>query len=1683
MDKIIKQGLLFDAGFSPKSEQQMKDRLLKIFSEAGGIDFNTAENKKSIQAMAAFFRDMFESVGNKKIDFTKIMELPGPEMFDALKQSIDEIADVWANMVSQIGTNGLRNVFMKDERSIEDAAKRLSSATRKSIQKAFRDVRGVDINKLLTEASGLELDFRHAENWEERAAALLRYTKVRDKILKVKDSGDFDPMDIDRTQKTFFEDIINSDHRIGAYLVRDIKEVIPEIQTSLNNIFRFADGQEIEVVPQVVKTLYATDFTGGKKPVKIPVTPDVDNSGIDDNTIDADFKDKLVQIQDLLANARHKAARELRDELLSKVPEDLRSELENLMNSVLSKSVLKDDDFNQLWERFQPYLGSGAGGDTGGIGDGSGIGGGVGREDDVVVEGNEKKIESYEELSEAVSRYIELAKSLVSTENNTKEHQQIKSDMDFADTFEMHEEKDYIDAINRWQKNISKIKSAIKAGASSYTDEDGYEYDIVENTLSKAESKLRGYIYRYAENFNDIGVLIDGAKTKGLKNIINKEIDKFKADEEIQRQQEEIAGTANTAAIAEMEQIEEAIKRSAPTDKSDKISNTLSELQSRASRVDRFTQSVTTDGLANDMGIISPHKEIENNAKAIKSYEELCSVVERYNELVKKRYMFTGGEHPTLTADEENEYAELYGRLNATREGVNINRLTGFDGIDNVEKLAQLLGIQIPQAAQKTTISIAELNNKLQDTENKGDSIAGKLGGDIIAGSGQTDGATIEEVENLEKVRKKVSEITSEVKEKTQEFLNEQTAVKKVAQSEVHALGEVEKKVTAVRVGLSNINTLLNNIKKGKDIGAGLSNININVNHTKDEKQDEQVSINQDQLKSVLENIVYQVKITHSDTDKEANKVAIDETTLEHVLKRVFTDRSGDSQNVDAKVQTDGLVAQYKRAMAIIAEWQTLYQNLNNLPSTNKPAEQRKNVLNAMQGVTPELAHMIGGAFEEAFKTGFKGFKTADIARYVGRITEESLFGSVSEQTQMLQEVDFDNFDFDKLPSKEALIDSLLPVFDLLRQIDAINKGVGAGGSIDEQVEQTREPYALDKTLLDVKGVLEQIRDGAAKQDVADPTPTVTTTDVGNVLATENTLGAIKTAVEAINSKVVKGTKIGSGGHKKEQKDASVGLEPYAASDPTSDEGMAQDEDKSIKLLADIALQSKRLEKFVAKLQTSGQLTEEYQIWIDNLTTFLDNIISTDDMTVWKKAFQYTDTSVGIDNIFNKAAEKEETRAYQQLLELQRDRNKLELQYEKTQEGTPLKQFYADQLALMDSVIAKQEEIILNEKQEAKLTKMRADQEFKLGEAQAKADTKAEKKRLADEKKLAKRQAMVGKAGSAIGRAENTWLEAEGLDKEILPDDFKKQIDEYYDALDKLRIKHNEINSAATAEEVERLGAELIEQTKNVNKQTEAVGRLVSEYQKLSGDNVDEDMSRETTLDFGNKELSLSDYETQMKSYVREITKGRGQIKSFNAETKTLTYTVKTGKNEFTEYTAAVRNLDHQLVSVRGTTKRTETFIEATARKMKELTSYFSGMAIFSKVGQALRQGIQYVREIDLALTELKKVTNETEESYDRFLETAAKTADKVGSTIQKVVSSTADWARLGYSMKEAAQYAESTQILMNVSEFTDVNQATDTLISAVQAFEYTAETSMDVVDLLNTIGKQNCRNYIVIYG
>ena len=285
-------------------------------------------------------------------------------------------------------------------------------------------------------------------------------------------------------------------------------------------------------------------------------------------------------------------------------------------------------------------------------------------------------------------------------------------------------------------------------------------------------------------------------------------------------------------------------------------------------------------------------------------------------------------------------------------------------------------------------------------------------------------------------------------------------------------------------------------------------------------------------------------------------------------------------------------------------------------------------------------------------------------------------------------------------------------------------------------------------------------------------------------------------------------------------------------------------------------------------------------------------------------------------------------------------------------------------------------------------------------------------------------------------------------------------INKLTDALTKLRETRMEIEAKGGI--VDSIDAqELQNQTNEVNRYAEAVKSLISNYEKFNGEN---------SIDLKSQFIAGRDTKKQLEAAVQAYHNGKAQVKEYNAETRELTYVVKTGTHEFTTYTAGVSEVGNALRSVQGTTKRTETFFEAMSRKFRELFHYFSASSIVYKAFAEIKKGITYVREIDSALTELKKVTDETDETYERFLKTASKTANKVGSTIKDVVSSTADWARIGYSLEEAAKLAESTSILLNVSEFSSIEDATSALTSTLQAFGYTAAQSMDVVDVLNEV-------------
>lgn len=127
--------------------------------------------------------------------------------------------------------------------------------------------------------------------------------------------------------------------------------------------------------------------------------------------------------------------------------------------------------------------------------------------------------------------------------------------------------------------------------------------------------------------------------------------------------------------------------------------------------------------------------------------------------------------------------------------------------------------------------------------------------------------------------------------------------------------------------------------------------------------------------------------------------------------------------------------------------------------------------------------------------------------------------------------------------------------------------------------------------------------------------------------------------------------------------------------------------------------------------------------------------------------------------------------------------------------------------------------------------------------------------------------------------------------------------------------------------------------------------------------------------------------------------------------------------------------------------------------------TYFGVNDVFRYVGE----GIQVIREFDTALTEMRKVSDETVQSLKNYQATTFDTADAVGTTAKQIQESTADYMRLGESLDEASESAKTANILLNVSEFDNIEDATKSLVSMGQA--YKDLDKMTIVDKLNEVG------------
>lgn len=225
------------------------------------------------------------------------------------------------------------------------------------------------------------------------------------------------------------------------------------------------------------------------------------------------------------------------------------------------------------------------------------------------------------------------------------------------------------------------------------------------------------------------------------------------------------------------------------------------------------------------------------------------------------------------------------------------------------------------------------------------------------------------------------------------------------------------------------------------------------------------------------------------------------------------------------------------------------------------------------------------------------------------------------------------------------------------------------------------------------------------------------------------------------------------------------------------------------------------------------------------------------------------------------------------------------------------------------------------------------------------------------------------------------------------------------------------------------------------------------------------------------KELALAQQQVSLKSQVqRYILSNSKAYKVYGAELDGIMHTLQNEASLTDEQLKMIRMRFYEIqTSAKAAGMSGNTFFDT----MKKGFAKFGGWSLVTRTLMAVYRifvnMITAVKDLDAAMTELKKVTDLSERSYREYLNTAQKLSQTIGATLADTVNATADFARLGYNIADSTALAEAALVYKNVGDgIEDIGTASESLISTIKAFEQfgeSANNAMSIVDRFNEVG------------
>lgn len=297
------------------------------------------------------------------------------------------------------------------------------------------------------------------------------------------------------------------------------------------------------------------------------------------------------------------------------------------------------------------------------------------------------------------------------------------------------------------------------------------------------------------------------------------------------------------------------------------------------------------------------------------------------------------------------------------------------------------------------------------------------------------------------------------------------------------------------------------------------------------------------------------------------------------------------------------------------------------------------------------------------------------------------------------------------------------------------------------------------------------------------------------------------------------------------------------------------------------------------------------------------------------------------------------------------------------------------------------------------------------------------------------------------------------------------KFNEYEASLTRIRNLYNSLKginpTAGDKESFKQASAECNNLYKDVEK-------LIKEYEKLHND---PNKIGEQSLGYDFVD-SAENRKQALLDYVQSMHGAKATVGDFTDAWHGLEYTIDNGDGTLVKAKATIDNLGTAIVETAGDTQKAvskfQKFFGDISDKFRGLWVYTTSRFGVDEIIRIFKDGINYVKEMDSSMTELKKVTDETDESYKQFLQDASAAAAKIGGTPSEFVDATTMFARLGYSMEESSKMAEAAIVYDNVADgINSVEEASESIISTMMAFGVKTEDVMSIVDKFNEVGNR----------